>query len=376
MEEEREKKAWEQHGSIISIPRFDYKASSSLSHSSHSGFLITCPMKREKSATKEALNILKQYFSFPMSTTCDTQFSVERCQISKRREMEMTYGNDNVSPVDAHKKPRGKKSKVLDGKEPPMHSNANSSTVIQLDVESSPSGVESDSELTTQEKDKIMTSVCSKIQITKAVEQASIEVNDKTEPCNSSCTALSLVKLARNGVLFFALPGTSTPNVVDILKSIFRDLDAGEIKCPQWCHRILPIQATCSLKEEAIHHVVMLLIRALVGVAERDPERALKFAVAYNRRGVNERELGNDGSLLGRSECIRVVASAVTKVLPLATVDLQSPEIAVFVEVLPLSGAHTSCVTGVSVLPGNLVHGKPRLCVRPVVLDVNDMKRR
>jgi hypothetical protein len=33
---------WEQHSSIISIPRFDYKAPSSLLHHSHSGFLVTC----------------------------------------------------------------------------------------------------------------------------------------------------------------------------------------------------------------------------------------------------------------------------------------------------------------------------------------------
>lgn len=33
---------WEQHASIISIPRFDYKAPSSLLHHSHSGFLVTC----------------------------------------------------------------------------------------------------------------------------------------------------------------------------------------------------------------------------------------------------------------------------------------------------------------------------------------------
>lgn len=33
---------WEQHAKVISIPRFDYKAPSSLLQRSHSGFLITC----------------------------------------------------------------------------------------------------------------------------------------------------------------------------------------------------------------------------------------------------------------------------------------------------------------------------------------------
>lgn len=58
-EEEAETMApWEQHASIISIPRFDYTAPSSLLHHSHSGFLVTCSIKREKSATKEVMSIL------------------------------------------------------------------------------------------------------------------------------------------------------------------------------------------------------------------------------------------------------------------------------------------------------------------------------
>lgn len=42
-EEEAEIMApWEQHASVVSIPRFDYTAPSSLLHHSHSGFLVTC----------------------------------------------------------------------------------------------------------------------------------------------------------------------------------------------------------------------------------------------------------------------------------------------------------------------------------------------
>ncbi|XP_071928944.1 uncharacterized protein [Coffea arabica] len=38
----QELRSWEQHSAVISIPRFDYDASSSLLNHSHSGFLITC----------------------------------------------------------------------------------------------------------------------------------------------------------------------------------------------------------------------------------------------------------------------------------------------------------------------------------------------
>lgn len=35
---------WEQHASVINLPRYDYKAPSSFLLRSHSGFLITCPI--------------------------------------------------------------------------------------------------------------------------------------------------------------------------------------------------------------------------------------------------------------------------------------------------------------------------------------------
>lgn len=43
---DKEMKPWEQHSSVISIPRFDYNAPSALLQHSHSGFLITCPISQ------------------------------------------------------------------------------------------------------------------------------------------------------------------------------------------------------------------------------------------------------------------------------------------------------------------------------------------
>lgn len=39
-----EMKPWEQHSAVISIPRFDYNAPTSLLHHSFIGFLVTCPI--------------------------------------------------------------------------------------------------------------------------------------------------------------------------------------------------------------------------------------------------------------------------------------------------------------------------------------------
>ncbi|XLT74204.1 hypothetical protein HN873_030630 [Arachis hypogaea] len=59
--EKKEMSPWEQHSAVIKLPRFDYNAPSTLLHGSHSGFLITCTIKREKSATKEAISILHKF---------------------------------------------------------------------------------------------------------------------------------------------------------------------------------------------------------------------------------------------------------------------------------------------------------------------------
>nr|XP_027066505.1 uncharacterized protein LOC113692313 [Coffea arabica] len=43
-----ELKPWEQHSAVITIPRFDYNAPSSLLSLSHSGFLVTCPITKKR----------------------------------------------------------------------------------------------------------------------------------------------------------------------------------------------------------------------------------------------------------------------------------------------------------------------------------------
>ncbi|KAI6677258.1 hypothetical protein NL676_038054 [Syzygium grande] len=45
---------------FVRIPRFDYNALSSFLRRSQSGFLVTCTIKREKSATKEAMCLLEK----------------------------------------------------------------------------------------------------------------------------------------------------------------------------------------------------------------------------------------------------------------------------------------------------------------------------
>lgn len=74
--------------------------------------------------------------------------------------------------------------------------------------------------------------------------------------------------------------------------------------------------------------------------------------------------LNGSNSLLDRNKCFEIVGTAVNSVVKDSVVDLRSPELSVFVEVLPLSGVpNGSIVVAVSVLPSNLVSTKPRLSV-------------
>ncbi|GLT53085.1 hypothetical protein SLA2020_263810 [Shorea laevis] len=146
-----------------------------------------------------------------------------------------------------------------------------------------------------------------------------------------------------------------------------------------WCHRIFPIQATCSLKEKELQTVVSKLVLQFMNDKQHETVRPVKFAVGYNRRGIEEKQMkilkdtpndSNAAALLDRNKCFAIVAAAVKNAASDSIVDLKSPEFSVLVELLPLSGVpNGSLVVSVSVLPQNLVNTKPRLSVRALLSD-------
>ncbi|KAL1295787.1 hypothetical protein AAHE18_19G237200 [Arachis hypogaea] len=295
---------WEQHSAVIKLPRFDYNAPSSLLHGSHSGFLITCTIKREKSATKEAISILHK-FARPFS----------KGSYNSLNNLE----DDNAS----------KKRRVC---------------------------TEDDAEECLDNKEK---------------ETASATANSGDDRLRG-VPGLSLVKLTRSGLLLFTFPEDALPDTVDIVSNIIQAYESGSVKSPAWCHHIFPIQATCGLNEKELQEVVSMLVKKFVDDKQNILERPVKFAVGYNRRGIEEmksvKEKSKDSnafSLLDRNKCFGIVASAVNDVVGDSVVDLRTPELCVLVEVLPISGVpNGSIVVAVSVLPRNLVSTKPRLCVR------------
>ncbi|KAM0874023.1 hypothetical protein ACQ4PT_037692 [Festuca glaucescens] len=317
---------WEQHAAVINLPRYDYRASGSLLLRSHSGFLITCPIKREKSATKEAISILGEYISHASSRSSD---NLEPCSMEAA----------------------SKKRKVCSEASEIEHSE---------DVVTSGNASES----------------------TGCIEVEMSSFHSKTSEDVDRTSNLSLVKLSMSGLLFFSFPNGGV-HVVQMLTEVFHSLRSGKLKSPQWCHRIFPIQETCVLSETELHATVSKLFLDFFR-NKGDQDEPIKFAVGYNRRGIDETttktQKNDDNSstqqvLMHREQCFKVVAGAIKSVSEGAIVDLKSPEVAILVEVLPISGVPIgSLVAGVSVLPAELFSAKPRLCVKALVSDTKAKK--
>lgn len=286
-----EMKPWEQHAAVISIPRYDYKAPASFLHRSFSGFLITCPIKREKSATKEAISILNKYFG-SINTCGSEQEEDPQNIISKRRKL-----------VDSN------------------------------DIEN------------------------------KILNENTDENIERSEP-------LSLIKLTKSGLLLLTFSHDHCVDVVGILSKIMQSLESSSLKAPLWCNRILPIQTTCVLHEKELCARVSKLVGDFMNNEGKEHGRPIKFAVGYNRRGIEETDLKGGNGILDRNKCFEIVAAAVKNIVSDSVVDLKSPDLIVLVELLPISGLPKgSPVVAVSVLPQNLIMTKPRLCVKALVHD-------
>lgn len=311
----KEMTPWEQHSAVISIPRFDYNAPSSLLQHSHSGFLITCPIKREKSATKEAISLFAKYIQ------CFNSCNSEETIASKRRKL----SKENVD------------GECVNGEER-QEATASSCDANDGDVEEGPSS------------------------------PVKVDTDGDTGPL------LKLVKLTKSGLLLFIFAKNISPNVVEIVSKIVRSVESGSSGSLLWCNRIFPIQATCSLNEKELREVVSKLVLQFLK-DNQELVRPIKFAIGYNRRGIETelnilKEAPNALDLLDRNKCFAIVASAVKDVVSDSVVDLKSPELSVLIELLPLSGVPKgSLVVAVSVLPRNVVSAKPKLCIKALVSD-------
>ncbi|KAG8637605.1 uncharacterized protein LOC110600802 isoform X2 [Manihot esculenta] len=300
-------KPWEQHAAVINLPRFDYNAPSALLQRSYSGFLVTCSIKREKSATKEVMSILDKYIGSYNYANTECLESSDASQSTKRRKTQI----DEIGGISAE-------------------------------------GME---------------------------RKSTSEDTGNMDSIEEKGSVLSLVKLTRSGLLLLTFARENSPDPVAIVSNIFQCVESGSLRSPLWCHRIFPIQATCLLDEKELRTVVSKLVLQFVNDKQNKLAHPTKFAVGYNRRGIEETQTkhvkdSNMCSLLDRNKCFEIVASVVKEAVPDSSVDLKSPELSILVELLPLSRVpNGSLLAAVSVLPQNLVSVKPRLCIKPLVPD-------
>ncbi|KAJ6890808.1 hypothetical protein NC651_024345 [Populus alba x Populus x berolinensis] len=358
--EKERMKPWEQHAGVINMPRFDYNAPSALLHHSHSGFLITCSIKREKSATKEAMSILEKVsFTLPCLHSYHAILVFLLLEVLLFLVMGVLYAESY---------------------------NSGSSESLERSDENE-----------SAKKRRILTDETS-VKCDEDVKSESIIDEISGGPAKDDCQSLSkadaavergfvlsLVKLTGSGLVLLTFPRENPSVTADIVSNIFQCLESGILKSPLWCHRIFPIQATCLLIEKELRAVVSKLVLQFINDKQNKLAQPIKFAVGYNRRGIEETCMKNlkgnpkDSDpfpMLDRSKCFDVVASAIKDAVPESAVDLKTPELSVLVELLPLSGVpNGSLVAAVSVLPQNLVSVKPRLCIKPLISDANARNR-
>lgn len=305
----RENTPWEQHASAAGLPRYNYKALSSTR--SLKGFLITCALDREKSATKEAMGILTKLFGSPtVPKTCHSD---------------------------------GKNKGELVGQPPGDECGCTNSSIAH-----SPSN-----QIAKKQSHK---------------DEMSLK-RSRTEFEDSTADTIFLLKMAQKGIISIFWENSEYDDPVTMLMKVLADVENGSVSPLRWCQRMVPVQASCVYSRESFSALVTKLVMEYVGKFPPTETQPLKYAVSFNRRGFEAREVDgfrssqNEGGL-DKMTCIHLVTAAVASVATHTTVDLGAPQMVVIVEVIPLAGVQIFPICGVAVLSGTLMNAKPKLSVK------------
>ncbi|XP_054795467.1 uncharacterized protein LOC129300892 [Prosopis cineraria] len=239
---------WEQHSAVISLPRFDYAAPSSILQHSHCGFLVTCTIRREKSATKEVLSILGKKATFPHLGLCDCKRIIQCYQLSHCYVDPFKNGGYNGS--DSHEKNSTVKRRRMCAEDIGREC---------LDLEATDSVIVKSAEV-----------------MTGKLSDETHSTPTQAETSTSGAFDLSLVKLTRSGLLLFTFPRNALVDTVDIVSNIIQSLGSGSVSSPNWCHRMFPIQATCRLNEKELQEVVSTLVKKFVANKQNHLGQPLK----------------------------------------------------------------------------------------------------
>lgn len=349
---------WEHHASATGLPRFNYKAVSTIP--SLKGFLITCTLDREKSATKEAMGILREYLKSP---------NFRAAERSQNAEDDGNTDENNTSG-EQHICLRGGQPSFHDGEQEEERQEATETAVPEISDDN-----ETSVPLT---KQLDLDLIDERHQVKKCHRQQRDAVNPKRtraghgDPCSDDGPDVFLLKMAQKGIISIFLESSISDDPVNVLSKVLEDIENGVKNPPQWCQRMVPIQASCVFSKESLTSVVVKLVKQHLGESLPSGEQPLKYAIGYNRRGieatgVNRSKLPQDFEVLGRMDCIHLVTDAVAKAAPHTAVDLRAPQMIVILEVIPLAGVQDSPICGVAVVSGGVMNTKPKLCVKPLI---------
>lgn len=408
----------------MALPRFNYTVASS--RPSLHGFLITCSLDREKSATKEAISILKQYLkgarefnNFIGSASSDLSGSAQqeeragedygqegKCVKEEQTDSHDTHGSSIEKgtvqhlPLEARVQ-EAKKQTTANGVRENVHVRPVEAGNIESYKATSPTTdipALFEGEVTTNDV-KVQGGGEEELRNTNSfvTEKNSIKEDQKQKSggaavnlkrshanlvdiCDDDWSCFFLLKMAQKGIISIFLDNRFSDDPVQVLAELLEDIENGARNPPQWCQRIVPVQASCTLSKDGLSTVVVRLVKQHLGETAPTEEQPLKFAIGYNRRGFETREMGKSKSLcepemLGRMDCIHLIAETIAKVVPHTIVDLGAPQMVVLVEVIPLAGVQGSPVCGVSVVSREMVSVKPKLCIKPLISASHPSKR-
>ncbi|KAL3680001.1 hypothetical protein R1sor_022957 [Riccia sorocarpa] len=347
-ETERAMEPWEQHHSIINMPRYAYNAAAVL-QKQNVGFLITCTFRREKSATKEALALFREYMKVTEASN-DVVATMKTKTSSLGKAAEKRVKLLDPSSVTAEES-TGEKLPAGDFKSP------------SVEAEEAPAEDRTSAAPATRDVTNADSSVTKENGEAGKPKNESVHSGVDEDKASSEAQEFVLMKLDTMGVIYILATNESTESVLSIVSRILKDVQTSSRPPPKWCHRILPVQGTCSTKPEELQELVFRLVKQHLESTSFSGDQPLNYAVAFNRRGA---EGSAEKKSFDRGECIKVVTAAVNQVTPSVKVDLTSPKMVVVVELIPVAGI-SSLVCAVSVLPGDLVISKPKLTVKPLV---------
>ncbi|KAL0053782.1 hypothetical protein WJX82_010731 [Trebouxia sp. C0006] len=165
---------------------------------------------------------------------------------------------------------------------------------------------------------------------------------------------------------------------VTVVHQIMDDLQAGTLATPEFCERIIPVQITCSMIQQALTSATQRLAKLHAKQAvEASEDQLVNFAVAYKSRGSSNKakqaatiapDSPQQPGPANRQQVITLVAAAVEEAVVSAGgkvhVDLKQPQVVILVEVLPVS-AMSLCA--ISWVPACMTVQTPKLMIKPLV---------